>query len=178
MTRIAAVALVALLAPGFASADAARDVLTEIAKCSEIGDAGERLKCFDSAATRAKGALAAPPATASESRSLLDWFGFSRPAKPTTKPEEFGKQPSESAQAKELTQITANIVELAQTSRGKTLFFLDNGQLWRQLDADSTDLRDLPSTPGTKVTIEKGFLSSYNLMVAGRNGLIKVNRVH
>ncbi len=176
--RIVAVAFAVLLVPGLARADAARDVLTEIAKCSDIGDAGERLKCFDVAAMRAKSALAAPPQAASESRSLLDWFGFSKPSKPATKPEEFGKQATASEEAKELTQITASVVELARTSRGKTLFFLDNGQLWRQIDADATDLRDLPSTPGIKVTIEKGFLSSYNLTIAGRNGLIKVNRVH
>jgi len=176
--RIHAVVFAVLLAPGLANADAARDILTEIAKCSEIGDAGDRLKCFDSAAARAKSALAAPAQPASESRSLLEWFGFSRPAQSPTKPEEFGKAAPEPQDAKELTQISASVVELARTSRGKTLFFLDNGQLWRQIDADATDLRDLPSTPGTKVTIEKGFLNSYNLTIAGRNGLVKVNRVH
>jgi hypothetical protein len=176
--RLHALAFIALVVPGIACADAARDVLTEIAKCSEIGDAGERLKCFDSAAARAKSALAATPAAPTESRSVLDWFGFSRPPTPATKPEEFGKASPEPQESKELTQISASVVELARTSRGKTLFFLDNGQLWRQIDADSTDLRDLPSTPGTKVTIEKGFLGSYNLLVAGRNGLVKVNRVH
>ena len=39
---------------------AARDALEEIAKCAEIADSAERLKCYDAAAPRVKNALTVP----------------------------------------------------------------------------------------------------------------------
>jgi len=165
------------LAAGVAHADATRDVLEEIAKCADVGDPAERLKCYDAAAPHAKSALTAPAPQAKEKekeKSLLEWFGLSRPAKPPQKPEEFGKPPPE---PEALNEITATVVEFAKTARGKAIFILDNGQIWRQLDADSTEIPFLPEGKATKVTIETGWLSSYNLTIEGRNGLIKVSRI-
>jgi hypothetical protein len=155
-------------------ADTAQEALSEIVRCAAIPEAGERLKCFDSAAPRAKSALAEQETK--EKRGILDWFGFSRPRKPVTKPEEFGK-PAPVAPGGEITQITSTVIEFALTPRGKGLFVLENGQVWRQLDADDT--RVLEPDPGKpmKVTIEIGFLESYNLLIEGRRGLIKVRRL-
>jgi len=77
----------------------------------------------------------------------------------------------------EINQITSTVIEFALTPRGKALFVLENGQVWRQLDADDT--RVLPPDPGRpmKVTIEIGFMESYNLLIEGRNALIKVRRL-
>jgi hypothetical protein len=155
-------------------ADTTKEALSEIVRCSGIADSGERLKCFDAAASRAKGALAEHEAK--EKRGFLDWFGFSRPRKPVTKPEEFGK-PQPPVPAGELSYITATVVEFAKTPRGKALFVLDNGQVWRQLDADDT--RVLEPDPGKpmKVKIEMGFLENYNLIIEGRNPLVRVRRL-
>ena len=73
--------------------------------------------------------------------------------------------------------MSANVREFWKTSRGLAVFVLDNGQTWRQLEADGSQV--LEPAPGTtlKVTIERGLLESYNLMIEGRNGLIKVRRV-
>jgi hypothetical protein len=159
------------------AADPTQEALSEIVRCAGITDAGERLKCFDAAAPNAKKALAEHEAQ--EKRGILDWFGFSRPRKPVTKPEEFGKPqpPSPTLPGGEITQIKATVIEFALTPRGKALWVLDNGQVWRQLDADDT--RVLAPDPGKpmKVTIEIGFLESYNLLIEGRNGLIKVRRL-
>ncbi len=69
------------------------------------------------------------------------------------------------------------MLEFARTSRGLSVFILENGQIWRQSEGDTSVVRD--PTPGTpmKVTIENGFLGSYNLTIEGRHGLIKVNRL-
>jgi hypothetical protein len=156
------------------AADTAQEALSEIVRCAGIPDPGERLKCFDAAAPRAKSALAEQETK--EKRGILDWFGFSRPRKPVTKPEEFGKpQPPVPVPGGEINQITSTVIEFATTPRGKALLVLENGQVWRQLDADDT--RVLPVDPGTKVTIEIGFMESYNLLIAGRNALIKVRRL-
>jgi len=173
---LAALAAASMAAP--ARADPARDVLSEIAKCAEVADAAERLKCFDAGAVRAKSLLAAPlPAPeAAAKKSWLDWFGFSRPDKPATTKEEFGK-PAQPVESGELREITATVIEFAKTGRGKAVFVLDNGQVWRQLDADGTEVPYPPSGKPMKVTIETGFLGSYNLLLEGRNGLIKVTRL-
>ncbi len=165
--------LASAFAGGPAHADATRDVLEEIARCADVADSAERLKCYDAAAPRAKSALAAPVPEAKE-KSLLGWFGLSRPPKPAQKAEEFGKPAPE---PQHLNEITATVVEFAKTARGKALFILDNGQIWRQLDADATELPYPPAGTKPKVTIETGWLGSYNLTIEGRNGLIKVFRM-
>ena len=171
--RILVAVLACTFAASLAHAEAEHDALVEIAKCADVADATERLKCYDAAAPRVKSALTAPAPQARE-KSLLEWFGLSRPAKPAQKAEEFGKPPPE---PEALNEITATVLEFAKTARGKAIFILDNGQIWRQLDADSTEVAFLPEGKTTKVTIETGFLSSYNLTIEGRNGLIKVSRI-
>ena len=153
----------------------ARDALAAFVKCSEIADPAKRLECFDAATARGKAALAAPPpqvAQPPKEKSLLEWFGFSRPT-PVTKPEDFGKPAPEP----ELTQISENVLEFAKTPRGKAIFILENGQVWRQIDGDSTDVYAPPPGAKLRVTIEVGMLGSYNLLIDGRKGLIKVNRL-
>jgi hypothetical protein len=49
-------------------------------------------KCYDAAAPRVKNALTVPVPKA-EDKKAFDWFGFSRPAKPAQKPEEFAPAP-------------------------------------------------------------------------------------
>ena len=167
-----------VLAAAPAAADPVRDALAEVAKCADIADSAARLKCFDEAVARAKTALAAPPAPAKQDEAAsAQAFGFPRPDKPVVKTEDFGKPPQPVETPKEITEITANVREFAKTPRGKAVFILDNGQVWRQLDADSTNVLDPPAGITMKVTIELGFFGSYNLTIAGRNGLIKVHRL-
>jgi hypothetical protein len=175
--RILLLLSIALFVVGPARADPARDALVEIAKCADISDSSERLKCFDAAVPRAKSALATPAPQAAEKRGFLDWFGFGSPQKPVTKTEDFGKSAPEPGPGGEITEITATVIEFAKTPRGKSVFILDNGQVWRQLDADRTEVRDPAPDTKMKVTIETGALGSYNLTIEGRNAMIKVTRL-
>src|SRR5215471_18308333 len=112
--RVVLLTFALAVASGSAYADATRDALAELAKCADIADSTLRLKCFDDAMPRAKSALAAPaPAPEAPSKSFLEWFGFSRPPPPVTKPEEFGKPPPQPAG--ELNEITSNVLEFAKT---------------------------------------------------------------
>ena len=171
--RFLALVVISMLISGAARADATRDALTEIAKCADIAESSERLKCFDAAVPRARSALVAPEQQPAEKRGFLEWFGFS---KPVQKPEDFGKPPPPPGPG-EITEITSNVIEFAWTPKGRAVFVLDNGQVWRQLDADSTAVRD--PTPGKpmKVTIETGAIGSFNMSIEGRNGIIKVTRL-
>lgn len=176
LARRVATAAAMLLGTSFtplqALADSPEEVLQEVARCAEAADAGERLRCFEAAASRAKALLAAPPA-ADAGRRQLEAFGLPQPPPPATRPEQFGKpQP----RPEELQGIEAMATEFARTARGKALFVLDNGQVWRQIDSDGAQVTTVPQR-AFKVTIERGAFGSYNLTMEGRNGLIKVTRI-
>jgi hypothetical protein len=167
-----------LLFSSLAHADPAVDALTEMAKCADVADPVERLKCFDRAAPLAKSALAPATKAAAErkEKGFLDWFGFSKPPTPPKTAEEYGK-PAPPPGPEEVKEITAGVLEFARTPRGEAIFILQNGQVWRQIAGDNTIVRDPSPGQPMKVTIENGFLGSYNLTIEGRPGLVKVTRI-
>lgn len=136
---------------------AGADAPSEFAKCTAIANASERLKCYDAAADRQGFGLPPPPRG------------------PVTKPEDFGKPPP--PRASEVQEIGATVVEFARTPRGRAIFVLDNGQTWRQLDADTAEVREPRPDAPMRVTIESGVFGSYNLAIEGRAGSVKVRRV-
>lgn len=175
LIRFIALTFISAFAAAPAYADATRDALTEIAKCADISDSSARLKCFDAAVPSAKSALATAAQPEKEKGGILEWFGFSRPQKPVTKAEDFGKPPQ--SRPDEITRITAPVLEFAKTARGRAVFILDNGQVWRQLDGDDTVVLEPQPGKTMKVTIAIGLLGNYNLTVEGRNALVRVFRL-
>jgi len=179
---------VALVAP--AQADSTRqDVVEQIAKCSDIATAIERLDCYDTAARAAKTVVSMEPevtqppsrqASATtesqddEEGGLLSWFGLSQP---TTKPEDFGKPPPAQSRPKEVTEISANVLEMAKNVYGRAVFVLDNGQVWKQVDGDQGRVDEPKRGETMRVTIEKALFGSYALKVEGRRGIVKVRRL-
>ena len=98
---------------GIGTGAAAQDVGGALLKCASIADATQRLACYD--------ALARAPEL---------------PAK------QFGAEqlPRESNPATELEEsITGKVTQLSFTPFGRFVLTLDNGQIWRQLDADLRD---------------------------------------
>jgi len=156
---------------GAAHAQSTADASAEIAKCAGIADSAARLKCFDAAAPRPNGAAAQP---AREAPGRVEGFGLSAP-EPVTSVEDFGK----SRPPPEITRITATVLELGRTVRGRSIFILDNGQVWRQIDGDDTNVQDPQPGKTMKIAIEMGvpLLGNYNLTIEGRNALIRVRRV-
>ncbi len=144
--QIRVLASISIFVVGAAHADSTGDASAEIAKCAGIADSAARLKCFDAAAPRANGAAGQP---AREAPGRAEGFGFSAP-EPMTREEDFGKP----APLPKLTQITATVVELARSARGRPIFILDNGQVWRQIDGDDANVLDLRPGKTMKVVIE------------------------
>jgi len=147
--RLVLIASLWFASAGLAHADATRDALAEVSRCSGIADPDERLRCFDRAAPRAKEAL-------------------------IPRAEDFGKPPP---RPPEVDQVVASVRELSRTGRGRALFVLDNGQTWRQLDGDDAQVAEPPAGATLKVTIGRGAFGSYNLSIEGRNGMVRVRRV-
>lgn len=190
----AACAAVFFCFAGAATASPRDDVLKALEKCAAVADDRARLACYDALVRPARAALARPPepqeATAPPTKEeQQSWFGFdlsglfgSSPRQQTT-PQQFGsenmpatKEKVEKAQ-EEVDSITAGVTEYAYTPFGKFIVFLDNGQVWRQLqgDADRATFRKNPKD--NKVTISRGFIGSYNLHINDSNKLFKVERV-
>lgn len=136
---------------------AADDTLAEIARCRGIASAAERLACYDRAAQRAADPAAPQPK-----------------ASAAPKPEHFGKP---APRPVELSQLSAAVKEFHKTARGRAVFVLDNGQVWRQIDGDSTAILEPEPGEVLRVTIARGLLGSYDLSIEGRNAAIKVRRV-
>jgi len=181
---------IAGIAPAFAQPQ--QDVLEAVGRCAGIADAQARLACYDKIAPRVKDAIAAPPPsldrppTAEEQSS---WFGFdianlfgAAPAQQTT-PAEFGSntlpttREKEAAVEPELDSITANLADYSYNSSGRFIVFLDNGQVWRQIegDVDRATFRKAPKD--NKISISRGFIGSYNLSINGSARQYKVTRV-
>ncbi|HEX3430772.1 MAG TPA: hypothetical protein VHT03_07790 [Rhizomicrobium sp.] len=171
---------------------APEDVLEAIGRCGMIGDNGARLACYDRLAPRVKDALAAPPEalnrapTTEEQRS---WFGFdlsglfgASPSQQTT-PQAFGSDRLASTKAKEETaaaevdHISAQVSEVSFTPFGRFIIFLDNGQVWRQIEGDADRAIFKKPAKANTVTIGRGFIGSYNLSLNDSDKVYKVTRV-
>lgn len=170
------------------------DVLKALENCATITDDKARLACYDALVRPAQAALSRPPEpqeaaappTKEEQRS---WFGFdisglfgASPSRQTT-PQQFGSENLSATKEKvgkaeqEVDSITAGVTEYAYTPFGKFIVFLDNNQVWRQLqgDADRAIFRKVPRD--NKVTISRGFIGSYNLTINDSSKVFKVERI-
>lgn len=165
------------------------DVLRAMDQCSVIADKDQRLACYDQVSPQVKAAIARLPRTAPPTEAeQKSWFGFdfgdifgSTPNQQTT-PDTFGSdrlpapppKPGEAVPPGPIESIGAKVTEFAYTPFGKFIVFLDDGQVWRQLEGDS-DKANFRS--GDTVTISRGFIGSYNLSIDGSAKMFKVKRV-
>ncbi|MGC9954303.1 MAG: hypothetical protein ABSD21_08495 [Rhizomicrobium sp.] len=197
-----AVLAVFLLASFSAHAGAADDVVAAIAKCAALNDNTARLVCYDKIAGRsttveaAPQPQAAPPtqtaAAAPGKENEESWFGLdignwfgggTSPARQTT-PQQFGSEnvppppaaPGAPPPPEPLDHITATVSDFAYNPFGRFIVFLDNGQIWQQLQGD-TDQAHFSKHQKDQVTISRGLIGSYNLEIVGHNSLYKVKRI-
>jgi len=75
------------------------------------------------------------------------------------------------ARPPKVSKIESRVVALALTGNGRTLFTLDNKQVWRQLESEGDMLAKL----GDTATISRGLLGSYWLQLKNGRGC-KVTR--
>jgi hypothetical protein len=185
---------VVLVCASHAFAASRDDVLEALGKCAAVSDDKARLACYDALAPHAKEALATPPTALSADRPPTkeeqeSWFGFdlsgllgSSPAEQTT-PQQFGSDQLPETHAREqgikqeVDSITAGVTEYSYTPFGKFIVFLDNGQVWRQAGGDADHATFHKNARDNKVTISRGLIGSYNLMINDSERVFKVDRV-
>ena len=144
------------------------------AQCGSIADSTARLACYDSARSTRPPQAAAPPAG---DNGPAHYPEFSSPAQSAAKPlpaPGFTSNPlGSSARGGKL---TAAIASYSLSPSGRFTIVLDNGEVWRQVDADD-GVAQFKSKGRNMVVISKGFLWSYDLRLNAMSAIFKVTRV-
>lgn len=145
------------------------DAAAAMSRCDAIRDNAAWLDCHEKATAQMRAAL---------SGSSL------RPAPPVRTPdgatarfgaEDLPTRPRASAPAPK--KLTARVQSISFSKTGYFTLQLDNGQWWRQLDGDTNYARFRTPANRNLITIEHGFLGSYNLHIQGLSQGYKVNRI-
>ena len=155
--------LTGLLALSFLSVVKAESASTGLPKalqeCVNESDDTLRLACFD----REMGKLSQTAASSPVADALA-----ADPVDTASSEEKFGIVPK--VDKKELTELTATVVEVAVSSNRIFTVRLDNNQIWRQKYLGTFHIK-----AGDEVTITKGNFGGYSLKRKGRQ--VAVNRV-
>ncbi len=173
--------------------------LTGLLACRDIADSQPRLACFDREAAALAGPAppaaappaAAPPAAAPPAPVAAPPAAAAPPARPAARApataaaplnseQQFGlperavaaKEVAAGTRASDVAAIEARIVSLAAAPDGRMIFTLDNGQAWRQLQAEG----DLLAKPGDTVVVSRALLGSFWMRVPSGRGC-KVTRL-
>ena len=175
----------------------AAEPLAGVLACRAITDSAARLACFDretaalaSAPAFSSAGQPAAPASPATPAAAATPENNAAPAIASTPPksaapvldaqQSFGLSGSAIAANEEavgarpakLAKIEGRIVALALAGNGRTLFTLDNTQVWRQIESDGDMLAKL----GDSATISRGLLGSYWLQLKNGRGC-KVTRM-
>ena len=186
MTRFLAqsFAILAMTLPAAASADALRD---ELRVCRDLPDDDARLICYDAAVDRSRqstysrpapAAEPSPPAAPREPAAAPAATAASGAAAGLSQEDLFGKTSDEVERTVEeatgdarIDSLSATVTKLQEYTWDKVLITLDNGQVWKQIDASSLRLR-----VGDAVEIERASLGSFMLKKKGSKRSMRVSR--
>ena len=167
ITRGLAVAAAIFLIAG--AADAAPDLASAILRCAAQQDETTQLACYNRIAAQLKTgaapvaeAPAAPPPARRVIGSVAD-FGLE-------------SVPFDTQGPVKRAQITAKVAKVSYNFFHIFTVTLDNGQVWRQMDSDSSIARFKTDKPEV-VTISRGFLDSFHLAIQGSWGTYAVKRI-
>jgi len=168
------------------------DVLEAMGRCAAIADNTARLACYDALAPQLKTALSTPPPSLDRPPTQQEqesWFGFDigdlfgTSQRTQTTPQQFGADRLPQTQAavesaqQQVDSISAGVTDYSFTPFGKFIVFLDNGQVWRQIEGDAEHAQFARNPKDNRVTISRGFIGSYNLTINDSAKVFKVSRV-
>jgi hypothetical protein len=187
--RIAALTTLGVLTvfSGAVYADPREDMLEAMGKCAAVADDKARLGCYDAVAPRLRDVLNTPsatlagPPTKEEEKS---WFGFDfgnlfgGASGPQTTPQQFGAPtPPPDLASSQLDSITAKVTNVSFTLDAKFIVFLDNGQIWQQIQGETGVARFNRPVDSNTVTVTRGILGSFNLFINDSGRGFKVQRL-
>lgn len=156
----------------------------DVLACRTLSSNLERLTCLDAALPALASAFPEAEMTAEEKKEAEERqlekkkmaaeaaFGQSINQKPIVV-----EKSVETATAKteELQELNSVVSKVEFTNLGKAIIYLENGQIWRQLDSDSRKIR-VKSSLGKQATLKKKLMGSYAIRISkGRS--IRVRRI-
>ncbi len=101
----------------------------------------------------------------------------STPAVPPQLDDEFGKEhlsdDADSAEPERFNR-SATIVKVEKRSHGTLYFYVDNGQVWRQIEPRSFPY---PKNRAFQVELDQGMMGDYRLQVEGKGQKTRIRRV-
>ena len=180
-----------------ASSVLAEDLSDALHRCRTLEDEAERLTCFDQASQSIEaGSEAAVPAALEPAPAELAPAATAAPAvteTPVTAPDlapasaasdvtapaasaaitedEFGLQRKREQEG--VQKITSRHDGMFTGWEGDTLFPLENGQVWKQIESGRYSYKaDRPM-----IEVKRGILQSYYLKVRGENRTVRVTRI-
>lgn len=185
-----------VLTPAVAAAGPSEDLAAGVAKCAAVTDNTARLACYDGLAPQLKAVQAqpTPPSPPAEVVDNRPWYDpdriFGTSPSQQTRPEQFGGEylsppappppkPGEVARPappEAIDSITAKVTDFALNPYGRFVVFLDNGQIWKQIEGD-TDQAHFRKNGSETVEISRGVFGSYNLVIDGSGIAYKVKRI-
>ena len=136
------------------------DVTQEVLRCGAIKSNDNRLICFDWIARQIGSDIATEDINSDESSTTTDRDQFGEEG---FKPEHNAGPPS----------ITGTITGVEKLALGNYLLMLEDGQIWREVEAD----RRARYSVGDTVVIKRGFLETYDLVSNATGRRTKVKRV-
>jgi len=161
-----------LLLASASAAPAQESLPNQLGACLQITGMLQRLACYDGVA-RAVSPVSAPR----NAPRAATTFAPAPLAAPPVAAAGLGSERLPrlaSAAPKTPQQMIAGVASVSYDGRGRFTITLDNGQVWRQLDGDTAQLK---GARFPAVRISRGALGSYDLNVVGRNATYRVSRV-
>ncbi len=199
MRLMMAIAGLAILLAGPAVAEAGDESVAEALACQAVRGAKARLRCFEAAlpalrdahpgavalaATRAEVARLAAKENAEKDFGLSpaqqDETGDRIASANDFERDAFGESDLAGLAGDnddEVEEVSAVAVEIGKNNRGKLFVVLDNGQVWRQNDGDSSSPYFPKNTEGLTVRIKKGALGSYFVKIGKSKDAFKASRI-
>jgi hypothetical protein len=200
--NIARAALICAIvaAPVLAAAGPRDELIAGMAKCAAVADATARLACYDALNPVVKAAQAEPPPAAAAPPAATEtvdnrpWYSVDRifgvaprdqhtaeqfggeDLAPPTPPPGTPATAANTAPPPPLDSIGAGVSEYSFTVYSKFIVILDNGQIWQQLQSDDGLAHFMKSGKNT-VTITRGALGSYNMVINDASMIFKVKRL-
>ncbi|MHA7872094.1 MAG: hypothetical protein ACX939_07080 [Hyphococcus sp.] len=156
----------------------AEELTQRLNSCGAIENDDVRLECFDALVVDiaqiqsiASAASVEPPANAAiVDEDPEESFGQ----------EDLASTKEEKKKRREQTKsITVPAIDIARNDRGKYIVILENGQIWRQLKADTARLL-VPRTAENEtitVSIKRKMLGGHSLSIEGDRRSIRVERI-
>ncbi|MEI5639933.1 MULTISPECIES: hypothetical protein [unclassified Pseudoalteromonas] len=168
--------IIALVALGVSSFAVAKPINTQaLQACAMVENDLKRLMCYDNVmankpASQGNQKMAKQPGKPAHAMNKAQ--SNNKPEKSASITSEFGLEHKIEAESRKIDEISAKLVKVERSARKRAFFTLDNGQVWKQVSAES-----FFADPGDTLVIKRASFGSFLMKKEGSNRSTRVKRV-